>query len=87
MTEPRDGWIPVAEALPSVEELVWLCGFGAIASDVPEVTIGCLLDSGLWSDTNGEFWWAVEQYKGRYYECDIEVTHWMPLPKPPGETR
>lgn len=90
---PSVAWIPVSERLPDyrgVAQLVWVhlpknprastvaVGMACyVQEDEPEsygehrMTVGC--------------WWA----NGRYYHVNDDrgyVTHWMPLPPPPGQS-
>lgn len=35
--------------------------------------------------TLAEDWWYLDQDDRYWYDCSHLITHWMPLPKPPGE--
>lgn len=35
--------------------------------------------------TLAEDWWYLDQDDRYWYDCSQSITHWMPLPKPPGE--
>lgn len=90
--KPR--WIPVTERLPEdgIEvNIVW-CNRSPIIyyqhiKDKPQTATGVFF-RGKW------YWWSavVQDYLAEYGEWEpdkmdvaIEVTHWMPLPKPPKE--
>lgn len=62
-------WISVDKALPKANVPVILCR--------PERGSGVIVQSGTYTGVNG--WWRV------YGTRVKQVTHWMPLPRPPKE--
>jgi len=69
--EKPDGWISVKDRLPEIGEWVLING--------PEVCQRIESPSASWK---AEYAWNTD-HESFYYPEDI--THWMPLPKPPTE--
>jgi Protein of unknown function (DUF551) len=77
-------WINVKDELPEFEQPIialknnsnrlinWLCGYGN------RVFIGRLISCKITKDDNKEYTW---EFDDGY--CFTDVSHWMPLPKPP----
>lgn len=69
-------WIPVTERLPEdrVPVLATYIGFctGEKSSDLLAVRF-----EGIWCYWDGD--------PCCYEECNVKITHWMPLPEPPKE--
>ena len=67
-------WISVEDRVPTVREDVLCYCSGAYQDGTPHITQASRGEGGeIWRDT---FEWAMH-----------DVTHWMPLPKPPGESK
>ena len=75
-------WIDVNDRLPEEDELVWLYSL-----NTKSIYLGCR----VYVNNQGWFWACLDSwvycYKGKIDgECsidDLDVTHWMPLPKLP----
>lgn len=73
-------WIPVSERLPEVfaPVLVKYLNYNDGGASPTNVDTAVLLEGNVW------YWW-----EGDLADCDDEVkctiTHWMPLPEPPGD--
>lgn len=77
-------WIKIEDELPAVGEDVWVYRFGA------SVGVRAHLMSQEEKDLQSEFRKSIDNgYQGNWWhDVDIffpmnDVTHWMPLPKPP----
>ncbi len=74
-------WIKTEDRLPEYLETVWLAN--------PQHNIaflGCLVeyeDGWCWAKSNGCTYIDKGKIVAECDEDDYEVTHWMPLPKPP----
>lgn len=60
-------WISVNKRKPRADRLVLCCH-----NKDKWVVAGQIDEEGLW----------YNQFQDRYSDCNITVTHWMPLPKP-----
>jgi hypothetical protein len=69
-----NGWISVKDRLPEADELV-ICFGRAFCQNGPSVEQGRYNKWGQWQNCE---WDGCGGYE--YFD---EVTHWMPLPKPP----
>lgn len=67
-------WIPVEERLPEKNKYVLV----RYANN--DMAVACVFDR----DEHMTFWRAMTD-EGWCADCDVEPTHWMPLPKPPEE--
>lgn len=75
-------WIDVNERWPDEDELVW-----CYSSYTKHIFLGCI----SYFYNEGWFWGAIDGGTYIYQDkicgdCsidDLDVTHWMPLPKPP----
>lgn len=76
--ESKTRWIPVTERLPEIKE--------HHVSDVVLVYLddGGMAFSELEENIFGQVWFDLERPRPDG-ESDCTVTHWMPLPTPPGE--
>lgn len=73
----NDGWIPVGERLPDHNKTVLVYCTGVVAGS-HVVHIGSL--------DSGKFWF-LRTHPGisSFPVLEWQVTHWMPLPDPPGK--
>ena len=67
--EPR--WIPVSERLPEKRKYV------LVRYKNNDMAVACWFDG----DEDIQFWRAMVD-EGWCADCDIDPTHWMPLPEP-----
>lgn len=74
--ESKPSWIPVTEQLPKDCTPVQVCYIGYHSKEIGSDMLACRYE-GLWCYWDGE--------PCSYVPCQVEITHWMPLPKPPKE--
>lgn len=82
----NNGWIPVEERLPEAERIAWTEKHPDIALKVLAIIRGSYQAAELWY--SGVFegkpsFWGIS-YDGES-TISYAVTHWMPLPEPPGK--
>lgn len=69
-------WIPVTEGFPKDRVPVQVCYIGMNTGTVESDLLACRY-YGAWCYWDGE--------PCSYDECKVEITHWMPLTRPPKE--
>ena len=74
LINPR--WIPVTERFPKDCTPVQVCYIGYHSKEIGSDMLACRYE-GLWCYWDGE--------PCSYDPCRVEITHWMPLKKPPKE--
>jgi hypothetical protein len=74
-------WTLMTEAMPALDEIVWLWEEGR------GPWVGNRSDGGegwLWTNCRGAFWWNGKKWDGdAEADDDYQPTHWMRLPEPP----
>lgn len=71
-TPTANRWIPCSGMLPEVDKNVLI--YYPKWEDAPVQTAHIMSDGSCWEFSDGEF-----------YPSKNEITHWMPLPEPPGK--
>ena len=76
VAEKKSRWIPVTEGFPKDRVPVQVCYIGMNTGTVESDLLACRY-YGAWCYWDGE--------PCSYDECKVEITHWMPLTRPPKE--
>lgn len=76
------GWISVKDRLPEEDVPVLACYIGA-ADSIKE---GEYCTDGIANYHNGAWYWWEAYGEDNDEPVKVKITHWMPLPEPPGDS-